>query len=120
MPQIAMFPLSDEELKLKAKELAEKIHVHDEVAEAKDTTSRAYNERLKRLQGEIRVLAKVIREEREERQADEEEAPWQGLLDQAEEVAKRGGRRTRTTRDVDGDVIEPEGGPLTGEPDDGG
>jgi hypothetical protein len=109
MPQIGMFPLSDAELKQKAKLLAGKIREHDELAEEKDTTSREYNEKLKKLQGEIRLLAKTIETEQEEREARDAEAPWQGLIDQAEEVAKRGRRRTR--RDVDGEVIAEEGEP---------
>jgi hypothetical protein len=109
MPQIGLFPLSDEELKVKSKLLANKIGEHDELAEEKDATSRAYNEKLKKLQGEIRQLAKEIRTEKEERQASDEEAPWQGLIDQAEEVA-RGKRRRKTRRDVDGEPIEGEDG----------
>jgi hypothetical protein len=104
MPQIGLFPLSDEELKVKSKLLAHKIDEHDTLAEEKDATSRAYSERLKRLQGEIRQLAKEIRTEKAERQASDEEAPWQGLIDQAEEVAR--GKRRRTKRDVDGEPIE--------------
>jgi hypothetical protein len=117
MLQIGLFPLSDEELMAKAKGLAGKIDEHDTLAEEKDTVSREYNERLKKLAGEIRQLAKEIRTEKEERQASDEEAPWQGLIDQAEEVAR--GRRRKTRRDVDapdgdlrGDVeIEEEEGP---------
>jgi uncharacterized membrane protein YgaE (UPF0421/DUF939 family) len=109
MPQIGLFPLSDEELRAKAKTLAMKIDEHDVLAEEKDATSREYNERLKRLQGEIRQLAKEIRTEKEERQATDDEAPWQGLIDQAEEVARRGRRRTK--RGVDGEVLEEENRP---------
>jgi hypothetical protein len=71
-----LFPLSDEELKVKAKVLAGKIRAHDELAEEKDTVSREYNEKLKKLAGEIRLLAKTIETEKEERQASDEEAPW--------------------------------------------
>jgi hypothetical protein len=106
MPQIGLFPLSDEELKVKSKTLANKLWEHDELVEAKETVSREYNERLKQLASEIRRLAKEIRTEQEERQASDEEAPWQGLMDQAEAVAR--GRRRRTRRDVDGEVIEEE------------
>jgi hypothetical protein len=109
MPQIGLFPLSDEELKVKAKVLAGKIREHEEVAEEKDTVSHQYNERLKKLGGEIRLLAREIRTEKEERQASDDEAPWQGLIDQAEDVAR--GRRRKTRRDVDGDVIEEEESP---------
>ena|SRR3989442_11245997 len=105
MPQLAMFPLSAEELQAKGKVLAGKIRAHDELADEKDTVSREYNEKLKKLAGEIRLLAKTIETEQEERQATDEEAPWQGLIDQAEEVAGRG-RRRRTRRDVDGETIE--------------
>jgi hypothetical protein len=104
MPQIGLFPLSDEELKHKAKVLAGKIDEHDVLAEEKDTTSRDYNERLKKLAGEIRQLAKEIRTQQEERPASDDEAPWQGLIEQAEAVAR--GKRRRTRRDVDGEVIE--------------
>jgi hypothetical protein len=104
MPQIGLFPLGDEELKVKSKTLAHKIGAYDELVEEKDTTSREFNEKLKKLQGEIRQLAKEIRIEKEERQATDEEAPWQGLIDQAEEVAR--GKRRRTRRDVDGEVID--------------
>jgi hypothetical protein len=104
MPQIALFPLGEAELK--AKELATKIRQHEELAEEEDTGSREDNEKLKVLVGEIRQLAKIIETEKEERQATEEEAPWQGLIDRAEEGAR--GRRRRTRRDVDGEVIEGE------------
>ena len=104
MPQIGLFPLSDEELKAKGKLLANKLGEHDELAEEKDATSREYNERLKRLAGEIRQLAKEIRTEKEERQATEEEAPWQDLLDKAEDVAK--GKRRRTRREGNGETTE--------------
>jgi hypothetical protein len=108
MPQIGLFPLSDEELKVKSKLLAGKIGEHDELAEEKDTVSREFNEKLKKLAGEIRQLAKEIRTEKAERQASDEEAPWQGLIDQAEEVAR--GRRRKTRRDVDGEPIEDDDG----------
>jgi hypothetical protein len=104
MPQIGLFPLSDEELKVKGKELAGKIEEIDALEEEKDSTSRRFNERIKVVQGEIRALAKEIHEEKAEREAGPDEAPWQGLIDQAEGVAKRGRRRTR--RGVDGEVIE--------------
>jgi hypothetical protein len=95
--------MSPEEI-LAKKALAHKIDEHDTLAEEKDATSREYNERLKKLAGEIRQLAKEIRLEKEERQATDEEAPWQDLLDQAEDVAK--GKRRRTKQDVDGETIE--------------
>ena len=104
MPQIGLFPLSDDELKVKSKLLAHKLGEHDELAEEKDATGRDYNERLKKLAGEIRQLAKEIRTEKEERQATEEEAPWQDLLEQAEDVAK--GKRRKTRRDENGETIE--------------
>jgi hypothetical protein len=107
MPQIGLFPLSPEELLAKGKLLAQKIEAHDLLAEEKDTTSRDYNERLKRLQGEIRQLAKELRSEKEERQASEDEAPWQGLIEQAEDVAR--GKRRRLKREVDGEGLEEEG-----------
>jgi hypothetical protein len=122
MPQIGLFPLSGEELLVKGRTLARKIDEHDALAEEKDTTSRDYNERLKKLQGEIRQLAKEIRTEKEERQARDDEAPWQGLIDQAEDVARgtpmgaRGRRRNArgpqgsTKRDVDGEVLEEDDG----------
>jgi hypothetical protein len=104
VPQIGLFPLSDEELKAKSKTLANKLWEHDELVEVKETVSREYNERLKKLAGEIRQLAKEIRTQQEERPASDDEAPWQGLIEQAEAVAR--GKRRRTRRDVDGEVIE--------------
>jgi hypothetical protein len=104
MPQIGLFPLSHEELLAKGKTLSTKIDEHDTLAEEKDTVSREFNEKLKKLAGEIRQLAKEIRTEKEERQASDDEAPWQGLIEQAEEVAR--GKRRRTRRDVDGEVID--------------
>jgi len=61
--------------------------------EEKDATSRDDHERLKRLQGEMRQLAKEIRTETEERQASDDEASWQGLVDEADERVR--GRRRR-------------------------
>ena len=95
MPQIALCPLSDEELKAKAKVLAGKIRAHEELAEEKDTTSREDNERLKKLASDIRLLATTIETEQEERQASDHEAPWQGVLDQAEVVARKRTLRRR-------------------------
>jgi uncharacterized coiled-coil DUF342 family protein len=109
MPQIAMFPLSDAELKAKAKELAAKIGQHEALLEEKADAMQAYKERLRQLAGEIRRLAKTIETEKEERQATDEEAPWQGLIDEAEAKVGRGRRRTR--RDVDGEVFEAEDEP---------
>jgi septal ring factor EnvC (AmiA/AmiB activator) len=105
MPQIAMFPLSAEELQAKGKEQAALELKFEQILDEKDTRNREYNEELKRLRGQILRLAKEIDREQEEREASDAEAPWQGLMDQAEEVAKRGSRR-RTRRGVDGEVIE--------------
>ena len=104
MPQIGLFPLSDDELKAKGKEQAALELEYERLAEEKDTMSREFNERLKRLRGQILRLAKEIDTEKAERQATEEEAPWQDLLDQAEDVAR--GKRRKTRRDVDGEVLE--------------
>jgi FtsZ-binding cell division protein ZapB len=81
MPQIGLFPLSDEELKVKAKVLA----------------------------GEIRLLAKTIETEKEERQASDEEAPWQARIDTAEAKVGCGRKRMRRalpTELVEGEIME--------------
>jgi len=107
MPQIGLFPLSDQELLAKGQVLAGKIDEHDGLVEEKDTTSRAFNERLKKLDGEIRQLAKEIRLRKEERQASEDEAPWQELLDRAEDVARGKRRRTREVDQEPGEEDTP-------------
>src|SRR5262249_50729836 len=92
----------------KSKLLAHKIDEHDLLVDEKDTTSRAFNERIKKVDGEIRQLAKEIRLEKEERQASEDEAPWQDLLDKADDVAK--GKRRGTGRDDEGEGTEERDG----------
>ncbi|SRR6266540_5782447 len=112
MAQLGMFPLTAEEFKQTAKELADKIAAWEETEADKDTTSRQFNEKIKRLRGEIRQRAQVVKEEKVSREASEEEAPWQGLVDEAEAIAKRGRRR----RDRTGDVVE-EGPDGEGSPE---
>jgi hypothetical protein len=83
--------------------LAEKIGTPDAPLEEK-AANLDYKERLMSLAKEIRQLAKELRDEKAAHEATEEEAPWQALIDQAEEVAR--GRRRKTRRGVDGEVLD--------------
>ena len=103
--QALMFPLTDEEIKAKAKEQAALELKYEELAGEKDTKSREYNEELKKIRGQILRLAKEIDTEQAMRDATDEEAPWQGLMDQATDKA---GRRGRVKRDRTGEFPEEE------------
>jgi hypothetical protein len=102
MQQIGMFPLSDLELKQKAKDLAAKIHELVRLERDKDASNKAFTEDLRRCRRDMLALAKVIEEGQEQREATDEEAPWQGVLDKAHEVAGRPRRR----RDRTGEMTE--------------
>jgi hypothetical protein len=103
--QAMLFPLSEAEFKDKAKELSALELEEKRVLEEKDTTSREYNERLKKIRGQILRLAKEIDEEHAEREPTEDEAPWAGLVDRAERQVKR--RRDRTGEYPDATGEEP-------------
>jgi hypothetical protein len=105
MAQIGMFPLTEDELKAMGKELSAKVEEYDQTEADKDLTARQYNEKLKRLRGEMTHLAQVIKAEKVEREATAEEAPWQASIDEAERIANR--RPGRPRRDRTGEVIEP-------------
>ena len=104
MLQAILFPLSAEELQAKGKELSALELKFEDLAAEKDTKSREYNEQLKRIRGQILRLSKAIDEEQELRDATDEEAPWQGLVDQATEKSRRGPRRDRTGEYPDADA----------------
>jgi hypothetical protein len=97
--QALLFPLSAEELQAKGKEMAALELQYDALAEEKDTKSRAYNEELKRLRGQIARLAKEIDEEQAVRDPTDDEAPWGGLLDATAARGRRGARHDRTGDD---------------------
>jgi hypothetical protein len=105
MQQVAMFPLTDEERLAKADELAEKIGIVEQLEAQKDATAGQFSESIKKAKFEVRRLAKEIRERQAEREASDDEAPWQGLLDRAQEVAGTARRR----RDRTGEMADGEG-----------
>jgi hypothetical protein len=106
MAQIGMFPLSLDELKAMGKELASKVKAYNQTEADKDLANRQYNEQLKRLRGEMTQLAEVLETEQVARQATDDEAPWQGVMDEAETILHQGRLRRRTTRDRTGEVLE--------------
>jgi hypothetical protein len=105
--QAMLFPLSAEELTAKGKEVAALELQYEKLLEEKDTKSREYNEELKRLRGQILRLAKAIDEEQELRDPTDEDAPWQGLIDQA--TTQAAGRHG-PTRDRTGELVDEEPG----------
>jgi hypothetical protein len=100
MQQIGMFPLSDLELKQKAKDLAAKIHELVRLERDKDASNKAFTEDLRRCRRDMLALAKVIEEGQEQREASDEEAPWQETLDKAHEIAGRARRRRDRTGEM--------------------
>ena len=96
MQQVALFPLTDAEIRKKAKELAAKLRHMAKLEQDKDATAKAFTEDLKRAKREALQLAKEIEEEQESREPTDDETPWQGLLDRAHERAGRRRRRDRT------------------------
>jgi hypothetical protein len=96
MQQIAMFPLSDVELKKKAKELAAKIRQLGDLETGKEASAKAFKHDIQRTRREMLGLAKEIEDEQEQREATDEEAPWKGLLDRMHEKAGKSRRRDRT------------------------
>jgi hypothetical protein len=100
MAQVLMFALTETELKAKSKRLAAKELALIQAELDKDLAARQWNEKLKKLRGEIAQLAKEVDEEKASREATEAEAPWDGLLHQAQTTAARArtrrGRRDRT------------------------
>jgi hypothetical protein len=103
--QALLFPLSADELQAKGKEMAALELKFEQLAEEKDTKSREYNEELKKLRGQILRLSKEIDEEQARRDPTDEEAPWQGLMDQAQDRAgRRGPKRDRTGEYPDEDA----------------
>ena len=101
MQQIGMFPLSDLELKQKAKDLAAKIHELVRLERDKDASNKAFTEDLRRCRRDMLALAKVIEEGQEQREASDEEAPWQATLDKAHEIAGRARRRRDRTGEME-------------------
>ena len=90
--------------KVKGKLLAEKIEEADQLEEQKDLTGRRFNEAIKKVNGEIRILAKEIDAEQAEREATATEAPWDGLIARTEAAGRRR-QRDRTgeyPEDADG------------------
>jgi hypothetical protein len=102
MQQVALFPLSPDELLAKGDELSLKIGEVEQLEEQKDATAGQFNEAIRKKKGEVKQLAKEIRERQAEREATDDEAPWQPLLDKAHEVAGTARRR----RDRTGETAE--------------
>ena len=102
MIQIAMFPLSPEELLVKGDELADKLGKVEQLEDQKDQELAKFNEAIKKAKAEIKQLAAEIRARQAEREATAEEAPWAATLERAHDVAGRVRRR----RDRTGEPLE--------------
>ena len=100
MTQLAMFPLSPEELLAKGDELAGKLGTVEQLEDQKDQELAKFNEAIKQAKAEIKQLATEIRARQAEREASADEAPWATTLERAQAVAGRARRRRDRTGEV--------------------
>jgi hypothetical protein len=94
--------MTEEEFREQSKLLAKKELELIQTEIDKDLSSREYNERLKKLRGEIAQLARAVDEEKLSREASDAEAPWDGMIEEAQTLAQRG-RARRAKQDRTGE-----------------